>query len=350
MSAITIRPMTPEAEDLGRFGACFAKHDSPKRPESLRWQYAANPTKQVFVDFAMSDDGRLAAIYATLPSRFRIRGRVELGVQSVDTITDEDFRGKGLFLKLAKSTYARAAESGARLVYGFPNGNSAHGFFERLDWKNLDPVPFLIRPLRTGYVLDRLGSKKYTRLRPDVPLLLPWARGPRRGTVERITRFDARASALWAAFSAQVGVAVERDEHYLNWRLSKPGEDYRHLAVIERDRMTALVSFTVKSKHDGRIGYVMESLCLPGADAQLRGLLRLALADMGKERADVVLAWCMPHSPTYPSLVRNGFFPFPTKLRPIELHFGARAFAPEHADVIERREGWYLSYLDSDTV
>jgi GNAT superfamily N-acetyltransferase len=155
---LVMRPMRREPDELARFARCFAGNGSPKRPELLAWQYLENPTGELFVDFALApgptpgpgDD--LAAIYATLPVRVRIGGQVALAIQSVDTITDAGFRGRGLFLTLAKATYARAEAAGARLVYGFPNGQSAHGFFERLGWTSLDPVPFLIRPLRTRYL------------------------------------------------------------------------------------------------------------------------------------------------------------------------------------------------------
>lgn len=313
----------------------------------LEWQYVANPSGKLLVDFALAPEpNRVAAIYATLPVRLRVGGEVTLGVQSVDTITDVDFRGQGLFLELAESVYARATREGARLVYGFPNGSSAHGFFQRLQWQRLDPVPFLIRPLRTSYVLERLGFERYSRLVPDVRLHSIAQRGSRR--VEEIRRFDDRATRLWDAFSTNIGVAVERDARYLNWRLiDKPHEAYVSEGVCERDELVAFVSHVVKAKHGGRIGYVMEALCRPGRELVLRGLLDRALANMTREGADVALAWCMPHARPFRAFVSTGFVPFPVRFRPIELHFGARAFS-NNSRVAKRAE-WYVSYLDSDT-
>lgn len=343
--------MTRDPGDLARFGECFTRNGSPRRPESVAWQYAANPTGQLFVDFALPPAGDpLAAIYATLPVRLRIAGRVELGVQSVDTITDAAYRGRGLFLRLANQTYTRAAAAGAKLVYGFPNGSSAHGFFERLGWTQLDPVPFLIRPLRTGYLLDQLKLRRHVPFLPDLPLF--FGGGGSERDVEPLAQFDARATRLWHRFSRGIDVAVERDARYLGWRLiDKPGERYENAAIRERDgELAAFASHAVKDKHGGRIGYVMEGLCAPGRGRALRRLLRRALARMTAEGADVALAWCLPHSPTYASYLRLGFVPFPTRYRPIELHFGARAFDPALDRVVRDRRSWYLSYLDSDTV
>jgi len=362
---LTIRPMRREPGELELFARCFAKNGSPKRPELLAWQYVDNPTGELFVDFALPPGpaGELAAIYATLPVRIRIAGQVALATQSVDTITDAGFRGRGLFLKLAKTTYARAAAAGAKLVYGFPNGQSAHGFFERLGWTTLDPVPFLIRPLRTRYLVESLKLGAYARFVPDLPLFAslppivgrlgrPFGR-PR--PIEPITRFDERATALWHAVAGDALVAVERDARYLNWRLiDKPIEKlierYDNAAVVDGDRLTAFASHCVKDKHGGRIGYLMEALARPGERGALRSLVSRALADMTRQGADVALAWCLPHSPSYRVLLAAGFVPFPERYRPIELHAGVRAFDASLASTVTDRARWYMSYLDSDTV
>ncbi len=348
---LTLRRMRNEPGDLELFGRCFANNGSPKRPELIAWQYANNPTGALFVDFAVAPDGELAAIYATLPVRMRISGEVALATQSVDTMTDRGFRGRGLFIALANATYARAADAGAKLVYGFPNGQSVHGFLTRLGWTTLDPVPFLIRPLRTRYLAERMKLGAYARWVPDLPLFVSLDRFVLRGRIERVVRFDDRATALWHAVVRDDQIAIERDARYLNWRLiDKPFEHYDNVAVVDGDRMTAFVSHCVKAKHGGQIGYLMEALAGPGGRGALRTLISRALGDMTRRGADVALAWCMPHSPSYSALLQSGFVPFPERYRPIELHAGARAFDPSLASAVSDRRRWYVSYLDSDTV
>jgi GNAT superfamily N-acetyltransferase len=352
--AVSQRSMQVDEADLELFRACFAKHsDRPRSLESLRWQYFGGPTGKVFVDFAMTPAGdRLAAVYATLPGFMRIGGERRVAVQSVDTLTDADYRGRGLFATLAKRTFARATDDGVALVYGFPNGSSAHGFFKKLGWSPIDPVPFLIRPLRLDYVADRLALPAAARaLIPRAALVLSSRRRP--SHVVELTRPDERLTRLWNAFAeaGRVGVAVERDEAYLRWRLfDKPGESYRVLASERGGELSAMCAFAVKDKHGGRIGYVMELLHAPGGERDARRLLGSAVRQMADEGADSVLAWCLPHSPTFRAFVRHAFFPLPEKLRPIELHAGVRAFDPAIAPLVTRRDAWYLSYLDSDTV
>jgi hypothetical protein len=65
---------------------------------------------------------------------------------------------------------------------------------------------------------------------------------------------------------------------------------------------------------------------------------------------DCILSWCMAHSPNYSVFRKCSFFTLPEKLRPIELHFGVRAFDASVKEIVESRVNWYLSYSDSDTV
>lgn len=354
VDGVILRALRRESADLEQFRRCFEKNGPTSRTlGSLEWQYFGNTTSRLLVDLATTEDeSRIAAVYATLPGWMRIEGARRLVVQSLDTMTDSEFRGRGLFVTLAKRTFARASEEGAALVYGFPNGNSAHGFFQKLGWTSVAPIPFLIRPLRLPYIADRLTRGRLPkRFVPDFPLLV--SRPSPAAEVLYLNESDERVTRLWHRFSRGIGIAVERDARFLQWRLfEKPGERYRTLAFRRGTEFIALCSFDVKTKHGGRIGYVMELLHDPSAEGRQAGshLLALAIATMADEGADSALAWAFPHSLNFMTYARNAFLPLPERLRPIELHFGARAFDPAIARAVADRKSWYLSYLDSDTV
>jgi GNAT superfamily N-acetyltransferase len=347
------RAMQASGEDLERFRVCFERNGSPRTEARVRWQYADNPTGALFVDFAV-DPARpdaIAGIYAVQPVRMRVGAEVRLAVQSVDTLVDEGYRGQGLFVKMARAVYARCEADGCAMVYGFPNGNSAHGFFERLEWQRLDPVPFLVRPLRTRYATDRLlKSASWKGLLPNARVPV-WGRPSRGGRIEPLTDFDARTDRVWREFSRGIVLGVERDARYLNWRLRDHWSGaYRTLAYHEGDALLGFVSYAVLGKHGGRVAYVMELLHEPWRADVGRALLAEALRRAEQEGADVALAWCLPHAPNRGAFGAQGFVPLPERLWPIELHVGARGFGlPSWVDPADRR-GWYLSYCDSDTV
>src|SRR6185503_8795172 len=106
------------------------------------------------------------------------------------------------------------------------------------------PVPFLIRPLRTRWVLEKLELARAAALLPD--LRLPVGRG--RPDAQRVERFDERFTRLWSEFSRGIRVAVERDARYLNWRLDKPGVEYRSSFVGAGGEVAAFVSHSVQDR------------------------------------------------------------------------------------------------------
>ncbi|MGB5701390.1 MAG: GNAT family N-acetyltransferase [Polyangiales bacterium] len=342
------RPMAREEADLLGFAACFERNGTPRSVDALRWQYFDNPTHELFVDLALAD-GRIASIYAVQPAMVRVRGATMLAAQSVDTLVDADFRGRGLFTKMASSVYRRAHEGGGAFVYGFPNGNSAPGFFNKLGWKSLDPVPFLVRPLRTAFVASKLPLGPLSRLLPDIRLPILSSRLGRHQELRPVTELEA-VEALWKRFSADVSVAVERSAAYLRWRLAKPGERYSCLGVFEGARLVAFCAYLTVDKHGGRVGYVVELLHEPGRHDIGAALLGECLRRMASDGAEAVLAWAFRHSPNAKAYSRAGFLPLPEKLRPIELHLGVCPLDESLTGMLGDRRNWYISYCDSDTV
>ena len=345
---LDFRKMTPADSELHAFAACFELNGTPRSLEALRWQYLDNPTKELFVDLAVAAE-RIGAIYAVQPAIVRLRGAKMLAAQSVDTLVDADFRGQGLFTKMASSVYRRVREGGGAFVYGFPNGNSAPGFFNKLGWKSLDPVPFLVRPLRTAFVASKLPLGGWSRRLPDLrlPVLTPRLGGHQE--FRPVADLE-EVGALWKRFAADVPVAVERTATYLRWRLAKPGESYACLGVFEGAQLVAFCAYLTVDKHGGRVGYVVELLHEPGRHSTGAALLGECLRRMASDGAEAVLAWAFGHSPNAKAYSRAGFLPLPERLRPIELHIGVRPLDESLTEMLGDRRNWYISYCDSDTV
>lgn len=332
----------------------FEAHSEELDPARVEWLYRNGPTDRLYVDIARTRSGEIAAMYAVLPVPFLLHGVPRLGAQSLDTITTEEHRGQGLFVSLAQRNYARLANDGVDLVYGFPNASSARGFFTKLGWTSLDPVPFLARPLRTSAFTSRLGAP-WNRL-PGFKVPVRRREANPHLSLSTITRFGPEHEQLWRSFAGTRGVAVDRNAAYLNWRLidKAPGE-YILTQVHERDRLVGFAAHCLRDKHDTSLGYLMECIHIPDRSDVGALLVSHALGNLADEGAELVLAWCLPHSPNYRTLRRGGFLPLPERLRPIELHVGARDLRPpdDTSDLpatITSRGNWYLSYCDSDTV
>lgn len=345
---LIIRHMQPTDEDLKLFRGLWIEEGSLKTLNHVRWQYLANPSKVLFVDFAI-DPGvnKLAAVYAVLPVHFWVKGQVRLACQSLDTRTGVNYRGRGLFIKLAKMVYERCEKEGIAFVYGFPNRNSVHGFYNRLNWHSLDPIPQLIKPLKLTYLLRKLISRGpsiqenpviATPLEIKQPIVL-------------LQEFDDQVDDLWKEFAQQVGVAINRTKEYLNWRFrDRPDSHYITLGYYNGNRLEGLVIYRIMEKHGGKVGYVMELLFRPEKIETGKVLLDCAIKHFRQENCDAALCMSLENSPTYSVFRRAGFVHIPSWLRPIELHFGVRPLALKDEALLFNRDFWFLSYADSDTV
>lgn len=346
---LDFRAMEHAEADLIAFKECFERNGTPRRLDALRWQYLENPTGELFVDLAVSDQ-QIVSIYAVQPAFVRVRGARMVGAQSVDTLVDPDFRGRGLFTKMAGAAYQRLRKREGAFVYGFPNGNSAPGFFNKLGWSSLDPVPFLIRPLGTAFLASKLPLGRWLGRLPNLRLPAGRTRLAANQDIRPVTELGPELDALWKRFASDVMVAVDRDSQYLRWRLGKPGEHYECLGFFEGAQLVAFCAYTTVDKHGGRIGYVIELLHSPGRYETGAALLVESLRRMAADEADAVLAWAFGHSPNAKAYSTTGFVPLPERLRPIELHIGVRPLDEALTGVLSDRRNWYISYCDSDTV
>lgn len=339
------------ADSVILFKNCFDENGSPKRIDQIIWQFFKAPVKKQFVDILVDEsNNKVVAIYAVFPVTFSINGAIRIGCQSLDTITDINYRGQGWFVKLARDVYQKVDSEGISLVYGFPNGNSIHGFKNKLKWTVLDPVPFLIKPLRSQYFTKKI---KLLRFFPNVNLFLsrPMKISKKYKFVEDFS-FPDSVDSLWRSFSMHFCVSVCRDKTYLEWRyLAKPSENYKVVHCYDNNsNYLGFVIYTIKTKHGGKIAYLMELIYDLSIPEVGKLLVKYATKEIIKDKADCILAWGFEHAPNYKSYKLNGFFSFPEKLRPIELHFGVNCFDSAIAGIVNNRKNWYISYSDSDTV
>ena len=101
--------------------------------ERIFWQYCGNPAGKV-ISFNAFHNGELVAHYACLPIYLKIGGKIIKGLLDINTATHPNHRGKGLFVKLAKTTFEYAKLNGYEFVLGVANENSIHGYLKYLNF------------------------------------------------------------------------------------------------------------------------------------------------------------------------------------------------------------------------
>lgn len=300
----------------------------------LEWKFARSPGGLGQIAVARAQDGTIVGMNAFQAVPFVLQDGTRVDAfQSMDTIVSEAARGSGLFTRMVATFQDQL---GQRLLYGFPNDKSAGGFFGKLGWLNLGQVPMLARPLRTTAITDRL--------RPGLPgIRIPLLGSRGKPAVEARSLADLPFDRIWQEFHRRgIGLALDRTAAYLDWRIfSHPVSQY----IVLGDEQGYVIG-QISRKHGTTIGYVMEAI---GPDQRLAELLRQLLDRFARDGCSLAFAWNLPGSPNHAAHRAAGLYPFAEKLRPIEINFGFRPW-PGMPAALTAADGWYISYLDSDTV
>lgn len=72
--------------------------------------------------------GKLIAQYAANPLIVRAEGNELTAALSLDTMTDPNYRGRGVFWETSISLYNEMEKNKFFFIYGFPNSKSIGGF------------------------------------------------------------------------------------------------------------------------------------------------------------------------------------------------------------------------------
>jgi Acetyltransferase (GNAT) domain len=344
-----ILPMTINIENLELYKNAFEVNGMPMSLEKLTWQHD-NYLKPSYISWIIDveNDNRIKGLYSSFFIEFLIKGQKKVAAQSIDTLTDINYRGQGLFPKLASDVNKRLAENNTAFIYGFPNSNSAPGFFKKLNWQKIGNglVPFLIKPLSLSFVF-----KKFLKINKISPIDYP----PfiQHKNIRELNNFNnPQVNVLANNFLSQKKYFINRTSAYLNWRfIDKPLENYKSLGFFEQDVLKGFIVFTIKQKHGGNIGYIMELIYNPLTPTVGKSLLKYATTYLKKSNADVILAWNFKGSPNYNIFKKSLFLRIPEKLQSIKLFFGACLFDKNNiTQDFYNSDNWYISYCDSDTV
>jgi hypothetical protein len=98
--------------------------------------------------------------------------------------------------------------------------------------------------------------------------------------------FGPWATALWEA--AGLGVGVQRDEPYLNWRYAKPGSEY---ARFEIERGRGLLVLKVYATETSRTVHILDLIVRADERALVAEMLRFCFEFAAAHRAQAVTAW-----------------------------------------------------------
>jgi GNAT superfamily N-acetyltransferase len=218
------------AADLPKLRDLFEASFGQRREEAYdAWRFLGTPDGPA--PTIVAEDGeRFAGSYTVSPTWLDIGGERIRGAQSMDTMTHPDYRGQGLFSRLALACFDRLREDGYEVLYGFPNESSYPGFIRRLQWDHVADVPYWSRPITP---LEGRPAPLPALSRFATRLL--WRTSPPALEVRREKPADAVLDSLVAAHTESKDVCrIARDARWYAWRYAPPARrTYGWLAAYE---------------------------------------------------------------------------------------------------------------------
>ncbi len=189
-----------------------------------------------------TDGGRIVGLRAFMRWEFVRGGEIVKAVRAVDTATDPDHRGKGLFTALTLHAVDSLHEEGVDFVFNTPNRASLTGYL-KMGWREVGRLPVASRVSSPGPVLRTALS----RAAADLWSLPINAGEPFLDWLDRAGLPSAPRDDPTLVRALTTNVSAE----YLRWRYGLPDLNYRAVAgdggvvVLRRRRRGSAIELAV---------------------------------------------------------------------------------------------------------
>ena len=232
--SLDIRPAEADDRDaiITLLQRSLGSDGDPRYPELFAWKHDTNrfgPSPM----WVATDGDRIVAFRALMRWEFVRGGEVLRAVRAVDTATDPDYQGRGLFRALTMHGLESVRAEGVDFVFNTPNDQSRPGYL-KMGWREVGRLPAAVRVHRA---VGSTGCRSGRGCRPI------GGRATSTSVCRCSTGSTGDGPAGRIAAPADVReIRTNVDDEFLAWRFGTPLLGYRVVddgdsAVIVRARM-----------------------------------------------------------------------------------------------------------------
>lgn len=275
MGEIEVRRAGPEdaAAVTELLRTSLGKQDDPHYEDFLRRKHERNPFG-VSPAWVAVDGERVVGYRTLLRWQFRTdEGTVLSTVRAVDTATDPDYRGRGIFRLLTLEAVADLTRAGDAFIFNTPNDQSRPGYLS-MGWTTVRRLPVGVLPAGPG----ALGRMVKSRVASQI-----WSEETEVGVNAQDAFADEQVCAQLLTHAPQEGLRTNRTIAYLRWRTEFAPLRYRVLFADPEKPARGAVVFRVRRRGEGLEAVVAE-LLVPSRLVGMR-LLRDVVARTGADYA-----------------------------------------------------------------
>ena len=337
--------------------------------EFFRWKYRKNPHGNPIIWIA-EENNKIVGCYIVNPVKLRIGKASVLGAQSVDAAVDPEYRGLGLFKKLARRVLDTAKREGIVATYAFPSYIAYRGQI-RIGYQCVSVLPNIYKLLDPSRLLEKYGLAS-KNLQKIVKHFLSFPRKTSREEpiddqfkICQIKVFEKQIDDFWKTFYEKNNyIMLERDREYLNWRyFGNPEKEYVVYVCKQGKKILGYLVLSIEKK-DQLIGNIVDILTLPNMPKVATRLILRCLNHFQKEKLDLARCWMFKRNLYYPILKNQRFSEYlelmrrlvfrPKYVEKLILYVNSSAKLSDalNAGISNSRDAlkWFITLGDSDWV
>jgi len=282
-------------------------------PEQWRWKLGRAPSPVANVWVVEAGD-RMVFQCAGIPTRVRHLGTDALAMVSVDTMTDPDYRRRGLLTRMGTETYEHWRRAGVSFVLGLPNeqwGSRAGA----LGWVPVSELRWWVRWLAPLRMLAASVGLPYPR---PARRISEGRASPASIEIRAVTDpspFDD----LWRRTGTE---GVIRDANWVAWRYLGAVPAWHVLGAWRGGELAGALAFRLDETNPERPSGIIGEVVTPDLST-MRVLLRAArdrLREMGAIKVSLLIQW---NALLEQAALATGFVPRPYSFSVQAIDLGA---------------------------
>jgi hypothetical protein len=306
---------TPPIEGLVTLAKSYYDSGEIISNEYLSWQYIDNPSGFPLYSLA-SNDNQIIGQYLVIPIRYRFNDKFYSGTLSLNTLTHPDFQGKGLFTRMANSTYELCSSSSIDFTIGFPNPLSFGGFVKKLGFSELGKCNLLIKPIRPFHVFFDLISSKKIKHGGDLPFT--WLNYEKDNLI--LSSFNQKQKEEYNIFwdsLEKTQIITEKDFEFIKWRyFDIPGRKYHIIQSKREDKITSICILRIEKVLNTNTAVIMDFFALRSNLDDGKLLIKRLLRELKKQDINLVSILESTNISTFKILKSLKFLKVPQRFLP----------------------------------
>jgi len=304
---IIFRPV--EARDYPDLRALYNRVWNRTRDERYDMMRFRDTLKGLPIAAVGEEQGEVAGFFTLWPLDLTDGKTIIPAGEAMDVMTDDRFRGRGVFPKLAAASAKFAADRGIQILFGAPNAAIFNGYLKKLAWAAPGFIRSFTRPLSlkgvvpAGGITDpvfALGSKKdargfnIVRSRPDDAAL-----------EDCLSRSEGKGRN--SAGGGQL--RVHRTPAWYDFRYQDAGRfDYSWIALWQGNRLAGFTIWALSLEPGQRLRRANLVEIIGEDDGVIHAAIKIAIADAQMAGANFLHAvMTAPHRA--PMFRKLGFLP-----------------------------------------